>query len=130
MRVESGLHQYAREVAAPVDLFLVDPVELAVADAAAAIVGELVLAEAARVGDHEVALAHERDEAPVGAEGHLGLGGRRLRQPGDAIGLDVVVIQVVRQREDEGGVVVVEDVARPPRDAPRLAGGYTRQRPR
>ena len=116
------------EVAAPVDLFLVDPVELAVADAPAAVVGELVLAEATRVGDQEVAVAHERDEASVGAEGHFGLGGRRLRQPVYAFRLDVVVIEVVRQLEDERGVGEVEDMTCPPGDAPRLAGGDARQR--
>ena len=91
-------------VAAPVDLLLVDPVELAVQQLRAAVGGEPALAPVVDVHHVQVVAAHEADQLAVRAEGELLLGLHRRGEPlRAALGVERNVVEVVVDGHDGGG---------------------------
>ena len=123
-----GTPPVAAEVAAAVDLFLVHPVQLAVADPVAAVGRQRELAAVLDVHDNQVAAAHERDEPTVGAERYLALGVRRRRKAPGSLRADVVVVEAVGEGEDQRRAIPVRHVARLPGDPPCVGRGQTGQR--
>ena len=121
-----GAPPIALEVPAPVDLLLIDPVELAVQQVGVAVPRQRPLVTLIHGHHDQIVVANERDEGAVRAERRHRLRGRVARQPAHLRGVGWVVVvraevvEVGRGVHDHGGVVPVPDE---PPGADRPAGG-------
>jgi hypothetical protein len=108
-------------VAAAVDLFLIDPVELAVQQLVGPVGRQPTFALVRERHDVEVVGAREGDQRAVRAEARVVLGARSERQPGRLVRGNVVRIEIVGDRDQQRGPLVVPDEA-PARRAAGVLG--------
>ena len=103
-----GTPPIAAEVAASVDLFLINPVEDSVEEIIVAVGRQLALALCRRVDDIEIVVAHKGNEAAVGAERRFLLFARRRSQTGHRVGVERVKIEIVADGEHDALLVGAE----------------------